>query len=294
MKKSFILAIGAAAMMMASCGDKTPKADLKTSVDSLSYAMGVAQSNGLKEYAGSRLGIDTLNMDPFFKGIIEGAYAGDDKSKKAYLAGVTIGQQISQQMIAGMNQELFQGDSTKTINVNNFLSGFINATKGQGALMTNEEAQQMVSKLMQKVKEEYVTQKFGAWKKENAEYLKKISKKDSVQKLSEGVYYEVITEGKGIIPGNNDTVKVNYEGKMINDSIFDSSYERKEPATFPCNRVIPGWTEALTHMPAGSKWKVYIAADKAYADRPAGDIKPYSTLVFTIELLDVYKAKAAK
>ena len=119
--------------------------------------------------------------------------------------------------------------------------------------------------------------------------MPKIGKKEGIQKLDNGVYYEVITEGKGEIPADTSRVKVNYEGKLINDSIFDSTYKRGEPTTFRCNQVIPGWTNALTHMPVGSTWKVYIPQDQAYADREAGLIKPFSCLIFKIELISIEK-----
>lgn len=288
MKKQ-VFAAGMAAILFASCGGKTPKADLQNSVDTLSYAFGVAQSNGLREYAIQRLGIDSTMLDEFFKGIIDGASAGDNKKKKAYLAGISIGQQVSNQMMPGMNNELFMGDSTKTVNIEDFLAGFIGSASGKKTIISVDSAQQVVNVMMQRVKDEYMSEKFGQWKQENEQYLAKLSKKEGIQKLSEGVYYEVIETGKGDIPSAENTVKVNYEGRMINDSVFDSSYQRGEAATFPCNRVIPGWTEALTHMPVGSKWKVYISADKGYGSRSAGDIQPYSTLVFTIELLEIVK-----
>lgn len=290
MKKQ-LLAAGMAAILFASCGGKTPKADLKNSVDTLSYAFGVAQSNGLRDYAIQRLGIDSTMLDEFFKGIVDGASAGDNSKKKAYLAGISIGQQVSNQMMPGMNNELFMGDSTKTVNIEDFLAGFIGSASGKSTIISLDSAQQVVNVMMQRVKDEYMSEKYGQWKQENEQYLTNLSKKEGILKLSDGVYYEVIEAGKGDIPSAESTVKVNYEGRMINDSIFDSSYQRGEAATFPCNRVIPGWTEALTHMPVGSKWKVYISADKGYGSRSAGDIQPYSTLVFTIELLEIVKEK---
>ena len=119
--------------------------------------------------------------------------------------------------------------------------------------------------------------------------MAKIAKKEGIKELGDGIYYEVLTEGKGAIPADTNRVKVNYEGKLINDTIFDSSYKRNEPTTFRCNQVIPGWTNALTHMPVGSKWKVYIPQDQAYADREMGQIKPFSCLIFTIDLLEIEK-----
>ena len=116
MKKITLLAAAAiVAAGFASCGKSTPKADLKTNVDSLSYAIGMAQTQGLKEYLVSNLGVDTAYIDEFIKGLNEGANAGDDKKKAAYYAGIQIGQQISNQMVRGINHELFGEDSTKTI-----------------------------------------------------------------------------------------------------------------------------------------------------------------------------------
>ncbi len=248
--------------------------------------MGMVQSNGLKEYATQRLGVDSVYMSEFIKGINDGANAGEDKKKSAYYAGVQIGQQVSQQIVNSMNMELFSGDSTKTVSLKNFLAGFIGGTT-ENTLMTTGEAQALVQRLMQEVKAQYMAEKFGDWKQENIDYLAEVAKKEGVQKLSDGVYYEVITEGTGAIPAEGNTVEVDYEGRMINDSIFDSSYKRGESAKFRTTQVISGWSEALTHMPVGSKWKVYISSDKGYAERTAGDIKPFSTLIFTIELKSI-------
>ena len=147
----------------------------------------------------------------------------------------------------------------------------------------------MAQAKMQVVKSQHMEKVYGDNKKACEEYMAKIAKKEGIQKLDNGVYYEVITEGKGEIPADTSRVKVNYEGKLINDIIFDSTYKRGEPTTFRCNQVIPGWTNALTHMPVGSTWKVYIPQDQAYADREAGLIKPFSCLIFKIELISIEK-----
>ncbi len=287
MKKFSFAAAIAVAAMMASCGNGTPKADLRENVDTLSYAMGMMQSQGLKEYATQRLSVDSVYMSEFIKGINDGANAGDDKKKAAYYAGIQIGQQVAQQIITGMNQDLFSGDSSKTVSLKNFLAGFIGGTTQEGLLMTSDDANALVQRLMQEVKTQYMAEKYGDWKQQNIDYLAEVAKKEGIQKLSDGVYYEVITEGKGAIPAAGNTVEVDYEGRMINDSIFDSSYKRGESAKFRTTQVIPGWSEALTHMPVGSKWKVYISTDKGYAERTAGEIKPFSTLIFTIELKSI-------
>ena len=96
----------------------------------------------------------------------------------------------------------------------------------------------------------------------------------------------MLTEGTGAVPSDTSLVKVNYEGRLIDGTVFDSSYKRGEPAIFRANQVIKGWTEALCHMPAGSVWEVYIPQDQAYGEREQGDIKPFSVLIFKIELLE--------
>ncbi len=288
MKKLSFIFVVAIAAIIASCGNGTPKADLKSDVDTLSYAIGMAQTQGLKEYL-SHMGVDSAYMDQFIKGLNEGANAGDDKKKTAYFMGIQIGQQISQQMMKGINYELFGEDSTQTISLKNFMAGFVSATLEEGGLMTMEEAQATARQKQADIKKAQMEKKYGPWKQENEEFMAKIAKTEGLNKLENGVYYEVIEEGKGEIPADTSTVKVNYEGKLINDTVFDSSYKRNEPASFRCNQVIPGWTNALTHMPVGSKWKVYIPQDQAYGDREAGQIKPFSALVFTIELLGIEK-----
>lgn len=288
MKKFGFIFAAALAALMSACGNSTPKADMKNDVDSLSYAIGMAQTQGLKQYLVQRMGVDTAYINEFVKGLNDGASAGDDKKTAAYYAGVQIGQQILQ-MEKGINNELFGEDSTQTISHKNFMAGFVAGTLEKDGLMTTEEAGQMAQAKMQVVKSQHMEQVYGDNKKACEEYMAKIAKKEGIQKLDNGVYYEVITEGKGEIPADTSRVKVNYEGKLINDSIFDSTYKRGEPTTFRCNQVIPGWTNALTHMPVGSTWKVYIPQDQAYADREAGLIKPFSCLIFKIELISIEK-----
>lgn len=287
MKKTSIIAAAGLAVLISSCSSSTPKADMKNDVDSLSYSIGMAQTQGLKPYLVNRLGVDTTYLDEFVKGLNEGANAGDNKKKTAYYAGIQIGQQISQQMMKGINYEIFGDDSTQTISLQNFMAGFVAGVLEKGGKMTMEQAQETAQVKMKEVKAKSLENTFGENKKAGEKFMADIAKKAGIKKLANGVYYEVITEGKGEIPADTNRVKVNYEGRLINDTIFDSSYERKSPATFRCNQVIPGWTEALTHMPVGSTWMVYIPQEQAYAEREAGKIKPFSALKFKIELLSI-------
>lgn len=291
MKKISIIAAVALAAVMASCGNGTPKADMKSDVDSLCYAVGMAQSQGLKDYLVMRMGVDTTHIDEFIKGLNDGANAGDDKKKQAYYAGLQIGQQVSTQMIAGLNREIYGEDSTKFISQNNFMAGFVAGTTGKDGAMTMEEAVDFAQNKMQTIKARQMEVQYGDNKKAGEEFMAEIAKKEGVKQIeNSGVYYEVITEGNGQIPADTSSVKVKYEGTLIDGTVFDGNMDAEKPITFRCTNVIPGWTMALTHMPVGSKWKVYIPQELAYGEREAGDkIKPYSALVFVIDLIAIDK-----
>ena len=288
MKKITFAAVAAvAAVMISSCGNSTPRASLKNEVDTMSYAIGMAQTQGLKEYLVGSLDVDTAYMDEFIKGLNEGANAGDNKKKAAYYGGIQIGQQIANRMVKGINHEVYGDDSTKTISLKNFMAGFISGTTGKKALMTVDSAQMVAQRLIQSIKAKELEKTFGENKAAGEKFLAENAKKEGVKVLPSGVQYKVLKEGTGAIPADTSLVKVNYEGRLINDSIFDSSYQRGEPTTFRANQVIKGWTEALCHMPAGSVWEVYIPQDLAYGEREQNIIKPFSALVFKIELLEV-------
>ena len=289
MKKfTFVAAMAiAAASFVTSCGNSTSsKPNLKNDVDTLSYAMGMAQTQGLKQYL-AQMEIDTTYMDAFIKGLNEGANAGDDKKKAAYYMGIQIGQQISNRMVKGINHELFGEDSTKTISLKNFMAGFIQGVKGKKGLMTVEQAGQVAQMKMMAIKAKNMEEQYGPLKKKGEEWMAANAKKAGVKTLPSGVQYKVIKEGSGAMPKDTSTVKVNYEGRLIDGTVFDSSYKRGEAVTLRANQGIKGWTEALVHMPAGSVWEVYIPQELAYGDREQGQIKPYSPLVFKIELISV-------
>ena len=288
MKKLSIVAVLAiAAAGFTACGNQGPKANLKTDVDTMSYAIGMAQTQGLKEYLVQSLDVDTAYMAEFIKGLNEGANAGDNKKKAAYYAGIQIGQQIANRMVKGINHEVFGEDSTKTISLKNFLAGFISGTTGKNGLMTPDSAQVVAQRLIQAIKAKEMAKSYGPNKAAGEKFLAANAKKAGVKTLAGGVQYKVLKEGTGAIPSDTSLVKVHYEGRLINDTIFDSSYKRGEPATFRANQVIKGWTEALTHMPAGSVWEVYIPQELGYGERAQRNIDPFSALIFKIELLEV-------
>ena len=290
MKKLTIVAVMAiAAATFMSCGNGTPNANLKNEIDTMSYAIGLAQSNGLKEYLVDRMSIDTVYMNDFIKGLNDGANAGDDKKKAAYYAGIQIGQQIANQMVVGINHEAFGDDSTKTISLKNFMAGFVAGTTGKGQKMTMEQAQTTATNKMQQIKAETAMKTFGPNKKAGEDFLAKKAKEADVKKLDNGVLYKVIKEGSGEMPKDTSMVKVHYEGKTIDGEVFDSSYKRNDAVTLRANQVIKGFTEALVHMPVGSVWEIYIPQDLAYGERQQGQIKPFSALIFKVELLGIEK-----
>lgn len=290
MKKVSIFMAIAAAASLASCTAQAPKANLKSDLDSLSYSIGMAQTQGLKGYLTGRLDVDTTYMADFIKGLNEGA---NKTSKKdiAYMAGLQIGQQISNQMMKGINQELFAGDSTKTISKDNFMAGFIAGTLEKGGVMTMEAAQEYTRTAMETIKAKAMEEKYADNKAAGEKFLAENKTKEGVKTTESGLQYKVITEGKGEIPADTCKVKVNYKGTLIDGTEFDSSYKRNEPATFRANQVIKGWTEALTMMPVGSKWELYIPQELAYGSRESGQIKPFSTLIFEVELVGIEKDK---
>ena len=289
MKKfTFVAAMAiAAASIVSSCGNSTSsKPNLKDDVDTLSYAFGLARTQGLKQYL-AQMDVDTTSMDAFVKGLKDGANAGDDKKKAAYYKGLEIGNMISQQWVKGINTELFGQDSTKSISLQNLLAGFIQGATGKKGLMTVEQAGQVAQVKMMAIKAKQLEVQYGPLKKKGEEWMAANAKKPGVKTLPSGVQYKVIKEGAGAMPKDTSLVKVNYEGRLIDGTVFDSSYKNGQPVSLRANQVIKGWTEALVHMPAGSVWEVYIPQELAYGEREQGQIKPYSPLVFKIELLSV-------
>ena len=290
MKKLSIVAVLAiAAATITSCGNSTPKADLKNDLDSMSYAMGYSQTQGLKEFMVGRMNVDTTYMDQFIKGVNDGAGAGDDKAKAAYYAGIQIGQQISNMMVKGISHEVFGEDSTKSISMKNFMAGFVAGTTGKKGIMTMEQAQQIAQTKMAAVKAKNMEKQYGPNKTAGEKFLAANKTKAGVKTLPSGVQYKVIKEGNGPMPKDTSMVKVNYEGRTIEGKVFDSSYKRGEPLELRANQVIKGWTDARVHMPVGSVWEVYIPQELAYGEREQGDIKPFSALIFKIELISAGK-----
>lgn len=289
MKKVSILAAVAIATGLASCTAQAPKATLKTDVDSLSYAIGISQTNGLKDYLSQRMEMDTAYIADFLKGVNDAANK-TSKKDQAYLLGLQIGSQMAgPQAIKGMNHQLFADDSTMTVNKSDILAGVFAGVLNKDMKITPEEAQVLIQKMMESIKGKAAEKKYADNKAAGEKFLAENKTKEGVKTTASGLQYKVITEGKGEIPNDTCKVKVNYRGKLIDGTEFESTYTRNEPFVTNVGGVIKGWTEALKMMPVGSKWELYIPQELAYGSRNMGQIKPFSALVFEIELLGIEK-----
>ncbi|MBR3946862.1 MAG: FKBP-type peptidyl-prolyl cis-trans isomerase [Bacteroidales bacterium] len=164
---------------------------------------------------------------------------------------------------------------------------------GGTAILTAEQEEQVIMSFFTKKQEEQQQEQakqYESTKAEGENFLAANAKRPEVKTTESGLQYEVITEGKGQKPSETDVVKVHYKGTLIDGTVFDSSYDRGEPAEFPLNGVIKGWTEGLQLMSVGSKYKLYIPYQLGYGERGAGGtIQPYSALIFDVELLEIKK-----
>ncbi|MBR1414745.1 MAG: FKBP-type peptidyl-prolyl cis-trans isomerase [Prevotella sp.] len=313
-KLTFVAAMAIGVAALTSCGGAgAPKAYLNSDIDSLSYATGVSLADELKNYnvLEQQFGVDSAYINDFIQGVMASANAGDDKKQAAYYAGVQIGNMLNAQIIPNMTRQFLGDDSTRTLSRPNLLAAFVDVLSGKDAKITSEEAQavqqrfQMEQQKVQMAKQRELRQqqqaerwaaadkenaeKFADYKAKNEQFLADNKSKEGVQTLPSGLQYKVITEGTGEKPAAGSYVKVNYEGKLIDGTVFDSSFERNQPAQFSLDQVIAGWTEVLQLMPVGSEWEVYIPQQLAYGPENQEKIKPYSTLIFKIQLLDIIR-----
>lgn len=256
-------------------------------IDTFSYLLGMANSNGLKNYLSQRMGVDTAYVTDFLKGFQQKGLTEADKREKARLAGVEIREQVETQVWVNANRQV--NDSVDLLNREQFFKGFQNGIFTVDTKYSMDSAQAVVQRQMDYYHKVRMEKKYGANRLAGEEFLKLNAKQDSVQTTASGLQYKVITMGTGEKPQSTDRVKVDYEGRLIDGTVFDSSYKRGKPATFPVNQVIPGWTEALSMMPVGSKWEVYIPQTLGYGDREQQKIPPFSCLVFTVELHEIVK-----
>lgn len=266
------------------------------------YQMRIAAADSLqkpvlqKEMAAK---IDSLNkinapkLNEFIKGLKATLHL---KEKSAYAQGMEIGIRLSQQMMPQLNSMLFAGDSARKINQKQMLSGLISTLKNQKTAISQMDAGTLMQRKVDEARakeeakrEEELKVQYKDSIAAGEKFLAENAQREGVVALPSGLQYEILRKGNGPIPTDTNTVKVHYHGTLINGTVFDSSVDRKQPATFAVTGVIPGWTEALKLMPVGSKWKLYVPYNLAYGSQDRGTIKPFSTLIFDVELLGIEK-----
>ena len=192
-------------------------------------------------------------------------------NKISYALGLGIGQQLK-----SMNIEDFS--------IDDFSKSISDVMSGKEPAISSREAQAMLNEYFQKKEKEQAQSAIA----EGKVYLEQNAKREGVTQTKSGLQYEVLTEGTGKSPKATDTVRCHYEGRLLDGTVFDSSYKRGEPADFGLNQVIPGWTEGVQLMKEGAKFRFHIPYLLAYGERGAGaQIPPYSTLVFDVELIKV-------
>ena len=201
----------------------------------------------------------------------------DQKDKASYSIGYDIGETFKKQKIE--------------LNLDALVVGLKEALSGKESTLSKDEREKTLQAFQKEMMEKQIAASKEAAEKNKAEgekFLEENKKKDGVKTTASGLQYKVLKEGSGAEPKETDTVVTNYRGTLIDGTEFDSSYKRNEPATFPVNRVIKGWTEALQLMKPGAKYQLFIPASLAYGERGAGQtIGPNATLIFDVELLSI-------
>lgn len=263
---------------------KLEKPALVTEGDSMAYLFGVAQSTGLKDYISSQFGVDDEHLSRFAQGVIDRANVDpNDKDQSAYLAGTQIGSQVLQ-MTKQFSDDFYAADKDMSIDGKIVAHAIMAGLLGKSDLPPANASTEFQSKM--KVRQEANKERlFGENRAAGEKFLEENRTKPGVVCTASGLQYKILTQGTGEKPTSSQKVTVDYEGRLIDGTVFDSSYKRGQPATFGVKQVIAGWTEALQLMPVGSKWELYIPYQLAYGDREQSkDIKPYSALIFTVEL----------
>jgi len=290
MKRNILIIAILAGTLMSCGGTKPVKVSLKNEVDSVSYAIGLARTRGFIQYLAGQMGVDTTYMKDFVKGFYEGAAMGDDAAKTAYIAGLQIGQSEISTAYAQINESMFGTDAKQNMSKENYMGGFVAGATSDYSILTPDEADEMADRLFNYFAEKRIEDLYTENKLAGEEYLAKKAKEEGVVATGSGLLYKVIKQGNGPVAGPKDKVKASYKGSLVDGTVFDSS---DTPIELRVNGVIDGWKEILQIMPQGSKYEIYIPYNLAYGtqENPGSEIKPYSALIFELEVAEVIPAE---
>ena len=260
--------------VLAKCPKKAKTIELKNNIDSLNYAFGFMNGTQVKNYV---LANDSTGeeLDEFIDNVNKGLKQ-NVRNPQMVSMGKNIGKAIREQEPVGL-----LGISGLETNYDLIKQGFINGLYNYTEQFDMQSANLYVETVISRLK-------YGETKEAGEKFLQENKLREEVTETESGLQYEVLKQGKGPKPTAEQTVKVHYEGTLIDGTVFDSSYQRGEPIEFPLNGVIKGWTEGLQLMSIGSKYKLYIPYELGYGERGAGQsIPPYAALIFTVELLEI-------
>ena len=292
--RHFVLAVLALFAMSATAAPKTAKKKKTTAAAAIttdfptgkaatgthfSYAYGVAQVPDMKTYLLRTQGIDSTQF-PALGQALEGRFSDAEVARcRAIVTGADIAAQVKANVVT-LNRSFGGGENVNYTDASLILKGMSDGIAGR-ASFTPDSAQKVVS--------DQRDFQIHERRKANLAYLDNYKKQKGVVALPSGLLYKVVRKGDGALPADTSTVEVHYEGKLIDGSIFDSSYQRGETTSFPLNQVIKGWQEGLKLMPVGSEYELVIPYTLAYGEVGTRGIPPFSTLIFKVELKDIKK-----
>lgn len=246
--------------------------------DTFSYAMGIVQAPSLRQFLVQKEGVDTAALSFAAQGIVDNLTKEEADHIIALAAGLKIARINRERVIPSINLEATGREDSLYMNDEVYSQALAAALVGEEMAYSADSAQKLVERQMEYQKDQFRTK--------NEQWLEKNKAEKGVVTLPSGLQYRVITAGNGPKPTDKSKVEVNYEGRLIDGTVFDSSYQRGKPAQFPVTGVIKGWTEALLMMPEGSTWELYVPQELGYGERGVGrDIPAYATLIFKVELL---------
>lgn len=271
-----------AGLLVTSCENKHQDAVLQNDVDSLSYAIGKLNGMDMKEFLREH-DIDQEDLSEVIKGIQEGMASVGDKRKFAFYFGVLHGMS----MMENANKAVFQGDSTQSLSQKNLLAGLLDGLTNRRGAIAGYQVKAFVDNKADEIAGSKLLEQYGKWKAQSEQFIAEKAKTAGISQLRNGIYYTPVRTGAGVIPKDTSTVVANIELKTIDGQVISNSWTDNKPFVNRANQTIPGVTEALVHMPTGSIWEVYIPWQQGYGSRLTNNVKPFSTLICKIQLIEV-------